>query len=107
MNMTCDVLIVGTGIAGVYSALNLSKDLNVLLITKEKITDCNSYLAQGGISTALNSDDYDAYIEDTMKAGNYKNTRESVEILVKESRDNINRLIDNLHVEFDKKKMVL
>lgn len=104
MNMTCDVLIVGTGIAGVYSALNLSKDLNVLLITKEKITDCNSYLAQGGISTALNSDDFDAYIEDTMKAGNYKNTKESVEILVKESRDNINRLINDLHVEFDKKK---
>lgn len=98
---TCDVLIVGTGIAGVYSALNLDKNLKVILITKEGLKDCNSYLAQGGISTALDSSDYPAYIEDTLKAGNYKNDVDNVEILVKESRDNIKRLID-LNVEFDR-----
>ncbi len=101
LNKSCDVLIVGTGVAGVYTALNLDSKLNVMLITKEGLTDCNSYLAQGGISVALDSDDYDNYIENTLAAGNYKNNREAVEILVKESRDNIKRL-ENLHVEFDK-----
>lgn len=101
MIKTCDVLIVGTGVAGVYTALNLDKNLNVVLITKEGLKDCNSYLAQGGISTALNKEDYDDYIEDTLKAGNYKNNVESVGILVKESADNIKRLID-LNVEFDR-----
>lgn len=100
--MTCDVLIVGTGIAGVYSALNLNKNLKVLLITKEGLKDCNSYLAQGGISTSLNEDDYDSYIEDTLKAGNYKNNVESVEILVRESRANIERLINNFNIKFDR-----
>ncbi len=100
---TCDVLIVGTGVAGVYTALNLDKNLKVLLITKEGLKDCNSYLAQGGISTALNKDDYDSYIEDTLNAGNYKNNVTAVETLVKESRDNIERLV-NLNVKFDTKE---
>ena len=100
---TCDVLIVGTGVAGVYSALNLDKNLNVLLITKESITDCNSYLAQGGISTALNEEDIPDYVEDTLAAGNYKNNLNSVKTLVRESRDNVNRLME-LNVHFDKKE---
>jgi L-aspartate oxidase len=98
---TCDVLIAGTGVAGVYSALNLNKNLKVILITKENLRDCNSYLAQGGISTVLNDDDIVPYIEDTIKAGNYKNNKKSVEVLVKESRDNIKRLI-KFNVPFDK-----
>jgi L-aspartate oxidase len=100
---TCDVLIVGTGVAGVYSALNLDKNLNILLITKEAITDCNSYLAQGGISAALNDEDIPDYVEDTLAAGNYKNNLNSVETLVRESRDNVNRLME-LNVHFDKKE---
>ena len=70
MNKTCDVLIAGSGIAGVYTALNLNKNLNIIIVTKEGLKDCNSYLAQGGISTLLNDADLDSYIEDTMKAGN-------------------------------------
>lgn len=101
MIKTCDVLIIGTGISGVYSALNIDKNLKVLLITKEGLKDCNSYLAQGGISTALNENDFEEYIEDTLKAGNYKNDLEAVKILVRESRDNIKRLID-LNVNFDR-----
>lgn len=101
MIKTCDVLIVGTGVAGVYSALNLDKNLNVLLICKEGLNDCNSYLAQGGISTALNKDDIPSYINDTFSAGNFKNDTDAVETLVSESRENIQRLID-LGVNFDK-----
>lgn len=103
MIKNCDVLIVGTGVAGVYSALNLDKTLNILLITKEAITDCNSYFAQGGISVALNEEDIPDYVEDTLAAGNFKNNVNSVKTLVSESRDNINRLMD-LGVNFDKKE---
>ncbi|MDY5912535.1 MAG: L-aspartate oxidase [Inconstantimicrobium porci] len=103
MIKSCDVLIAGTGIAGVYTALNLNKNLNVIMVTKEGLKDCNSYLAQGGISTLLNEDDIESYIEDTLKAGNNKNDKKAVEVLVKESRDNIKRLV-NYGVNFDREK---
>lgn len=103
MIKTFDVLVVGSGIAGVYTALNLNSNLNILLICKEGLKDCNSYLAQGGISSALNSDDFPAYIEDTLKAGNYKNDLDAVQTLVSESKKNIQRLID-YGVPFDRKK---
>ena len=101
MIKTCDVLIVGSGVAGVYSALNIDKNLRVLLICKENLRDCNSYLAQGGISTALNNEDMPAYMDDTFAAGNYKNDTDAVETLVSESRENIKRLM-KLNVEFDR-----
>lgn len=103
MIKTCDVLIVGSGIAGVYAALNLDKNLKVLLISKESLRDCNSYLAQGGISTSLNNEDNPSYIQDTFAAGNFKNDKDSVQVLVSESRENIERLI-NLGVPFDRNK---
>ena len=101
MIKTCDVLIVGSGVAGVYSALNLNKNLKVLLICKENLRDCNSYLAQGGISTALNNEDIPSYMQDTFAAGNFKNDTDAVETLVSESRENIERLMD-LNVQFDR-----
>lgn len=101
MIKTCDVLIVGTGIAGVYTALNLNKNLKIKLISKESIRECDSYLAQGGICTALDNEDIPYYIEDTLIAGNYKNDPSAVEILVKESIENIERLI-NFNVPFDR-----
>ena len=101
MIKTCDVLVVGSGIAGVYTALNLNENLKIILVTKEGLKDCNSYLAQGGISTLIDNEDIDLYIEDTMRAGNYKNDKKAVKVLVKESRDNIKRLLD-LKVNFDR-----
>lgn len=103
MNKTCDVLIAGSGIAGVYTALNLNENLNITIVTKEGLKDCNSFLAQGGISTLLNDDDVEAYIQDTLKAGNFKNDKKAVEVLVKESRENIKRLV-KLNVKFDRKE---
>lgn len=100
MNVKTDVLIVGTGIAGMYSALNLREDLNIVMITKSKVEECNTYLAQGGISTAKNINDEKLYIQDTLKAGNYKNDVQAVEILVSESRKNIEELV-SLGVKFD------
>lgn len=99
--MKYDVVIVGTGAAGLYCALRLSRDINVLLITKDKKERSNSYLAQGGISVLKNNQDLNLFIKDTLKAGKFKNNKKSVEILVKESRRAINTLID-YGVDFDK-----
>lgn len=99
--MKVDVLIVGTGLAGLFTALNIREDLNVLLITKGKAIDCNSYLAQGGISTALSDEDINLFIKDTLKAGNYKNNVISVREIAIKSRDRIKELIE-FGVEFDK-----
>lgn len=99
--MNYDVLIVGTGIAGLYTALNLRDDIRILMITKNTFKDCNSYLAQGGISTSLGIFDEENYFNDTMKAGNYHNDTEAVKLLIKNSIENINNLV-KIGVPFDK-----
>lgn len=101
MEEKVDVIIVGTGAAGLFCALHLPKTCKVLMVTKDIVEHSDSYLAQGGISTLLNEEDYESYYEDTMKAGHYENREESVEIMIRSSRDIINQLIE-LGVEFDK-----
>ena len=88
-----DVIIVGTGIAGLYCGLKIDKNKKVLLITKDEACKSNSYLAQGGISVLKDSNDFDLYMEDTMKAGHYINNKNAVEVLIKESRKAIDNLI--------------
>ncbi|MBU3110370.1 L-aspartate oxidase [Clostridium lacusfryxellense] len=100
MDIFVDVLIVGTGAAGLYAALNLDDNLNILLITKDSVDQCNTSLAQGGISVARDEKDYELFIQDTLKAGKFKNSREAVKTLVYESIDNINR-VKNYGVSFD------
>ncbi|WP_027400327.1 L-aspartate oxidase [Anaerovorax odorimutans] len=95
-----DVIIVGTGAAGLFCALNLPENLTVRMITKDEIENSDSYLAQGGIAALRNSDDYDNYFEDTLKAGHYKNNKVSVEVMIKSSPEIINELIE-YGVDFD------
>ena len=96
-----DVIIIGTGVAGLFAALNLSKDKKVLVLTKTIADESDSFLAQGGICVQRDDDDYDSFIEDTLKAGHYANDRNSVAIMVKQSREIINDLL-NIGVEFDR-----
>lgn len=103
MNRFVDVLIVGSGVSGLYCALNLKSDLNVLVVCKGKIDCSNTYLAQGGISVAREEKDVPIYIEDTLRAGKYKNDLEAVKVLALESRVNIDKLID-MGIEFDRNK---
>ena len=49
MNEKCDVVIVGTGAAGLFSALTFPEDVNIHMVTKTKVDESDSYLAQGGI----------------------------------------------------------
>ncbi|MFD3158588.1 L-aspartate oxidase [Haloimpatiens sp. FM7330] len=101
MYINTDVLIIGSGVAGLYAALNLRKDIKVTVLCKSKADECNTYLAQGGISTALNKNDIEPFVEDTLKAGKFKNDENIVRILAKESIENILKL-ENLGVNFDK-----
>jgi len=101
MNKFVDVLIIGSGVSGLYCALNLRKDLNILVVCKDKITCSNTYLAQGGISVARGEEDIPLYIEDTFKAGKYKNDLEAVKVLTSESVYNIKNLIE-MGLKFDK-----
>ncbi len=94
MNLEQDVLIVGSGVSGLYCALNLDENLNVLVVSKSTIENNNTYLAQGGISTARNIDDIESFVEDTMKAGQYKNRVEAVQVLADESIENVGQIVE-------------
>lgn len=91
-NITCDVVIVGSGVAALVCALSLPKNQNIVLITKKSLIDSNSYLAQGGICVMRGDSDRDSFIEDTLRAGHFQNDKEAVEILVDESNAAIKTL---------------
>lgn len=91
--MNTDVLIVGSGCSGLYCALNLPSNRKITIITKSKAEESDSYLAQGGICVQRDDDDFDSFMEDTLKAGHYENNRESVGIMISSSRDVIDDLI--------------
>ena len=63
MNIKTDILIVGTGAAGLFCALNLPDNLNITMITKSDLESSDSFLAQGGICMLKNEDDYESYFE--------------------------------------------
>ena len=102
------VVILGSGLAGLFTALKLSKQINlpdgILLITKSNLSESNSYYAQGGIVAVLNdnkNDSVEKHVTDTIKAGVGLNDKKTVEYISKISNDVINELID-FGVEFDK-----
>lgn len=96
-----DVIIVGTGAAGLFCALNLPREYRIIMITKDKCENSDSFLAQGGISALKGEDDYDSYFEDTMRAGHYENNKKSVEVMIKSSPEIIKDLM-NYGVDFDR-----
>ena len=100
-NLYYDVVIAGCGVAGLYAALNLPEEMSVLMLSKEDLESCDSMLAQGGICVLRDEEDYDSYFEDTMRAGHYENRKESVDIMIRSSRDVINDLL-NFGVRFAK-----
>lgn len=97
-----DILIVGTGAAGLFAALHADSDKKVLMITKVEKDKSDSYLAQGGICVLKDEEDYDSFFEDTMIAGHYENRKESVDIMIRSSKETIDELV-GYGVEFAKK----
>ena len=99
--LTYDTVIVGAGASGLYAALKLPRKQNILLICKEDLESCDSMLAQGGICVLRDENDYDEFFEDTLKAGHYENRKESVDLMIRNSREIIDDLLE-LGVDFDK-----
>ena len=99
--MKADIVIVGSGVAGLYCALNLPKEKSIIIVTKNKARRSDSYLAQGGICVLRDEDDYDSFYEDTMKAGHYENNPDSVHIMIHSSQDVISDLV-SFGVRFEK-----
>ncbi len=99
--MKYDVLIIGAGIAGLYSAMNLPEDKKVLVVCKDIPWECNTFYAQGGMVTALNEDDIPIHVEDTMIAGANHNKKDAVEILSRTSLETTKDIISR-GMEFDK-----
>ncbi len=99
--MIYDVIVIGSGIGGLYTCVHLDKKFKVLLLSKDKLDLNNTSLAQGGIAGVLDEkDSFKDHIADTLIAGNYKNNLKSVETMVKEGPGDIENLI-KLGIEFD------
>lgn len=102
MDKQFDVIIIGTGVAGLYGALQFDEDTSVLMLSKRELDLCNSSLAQGGVAAVLDQshDDFRLHIADTLIAGKYKNNLSAVEKLVTEGPNDVRRLVE-LGVDFD------
>ncbi|MFZ2889609.1 L-aspartate oxidase [Sulfuricurvum sp.] len=92
--MRYDVVIIGSGVAGLYTAIDLPKTLKVLLINKSYPWECNTYYAQGGVTTAYDHADIALHIQDTLDAGAGMCNTEAVRILSENSQGVIRDLID-------------
>ncbi|MBC7314829.1 MAG: FAD-dependent oxidoreductase, partial [Chloroflexi bacterium] len=95
--VVCDVLIIGCGIAGATAALHLaeeSPDLRIILVTKaESPLESNTYYAQGGIIYRGDEDSPEQLAKDLLRAGDYMNNRQAVEILAVEGPQLVRELL--------------
>lgn len=91
-HLFCDVVIIGCGVAGLYCALNLPRELSIIMLAKTTLDECDSMLAQGGICVQHDANDYAPFFKDTLRAGHFENRRESVDLMIRASRS----VIDNL-----------
>ena len=98
-HLFCDVVIVGCGVAGLYCALNLPRELSIIMLAKTTLDECDSMLAQGGICVQHDANDYAPFFEDTLRAGHFENRRESVDLMIRASRSVIDNLV-NFGVDF-------
>lgn len=102
MKTQYDVVIIGTGAAGLYGALQFNNKTNILLISKKELPLSNSSLAQGGVAAVLDkkNDKFELHMDDTLIAGKYKNNKEAIKVLVSEGPDDV-RNLKKMGVDFD------
>ncbi|WP_455140671.1 L-aspartate oxidase [Candidatus Hodarchaeum mangrovi] len=102
--LTCDVLVIGSGLAGLSFCLKIAKFAKVLLITKTKLADCATTLAQAGIAAVLSpGDGFDQHIQDTIIAGDGLCHMSIVDTMVKSAPERI-RELSSWGVNFSKNK---
>ena len=94
MTTNTEVLIIGSGIGGLFAALKISEHADVILVTKKNTADSNTNYAQGGIASVINpNDSFEKHVEDTLIAGAGLCDKKAVESMVKEGPDRIKDLI--------------
>ena len=99
--MNTYILIAGSGVAGLYCALNLPEEKKITIITKDEVSKSDSFLAQGGICVLRGEEDYSSFYEDTLRAGHYENNPDAVKIMIRSSPDIIRDLV-SYGVRFEK-----
>lgn len=100
-----DVIVVGSGIAGLYSALRLKKcGLNVVVVTKDNVDETNTNLAQGGMAVAFSKNDsIELHLKDTIESGAGISDENAVRILVSEAKNRVEEFIRFVGVQFERK----
>ncbi|MEG1436513.1 MAG: L-aspartate oxidase [Oscillospiraceae bacterium] len=103
MQKKYDVVIVGSGVAGLYAALQFNSKVNVLVLTKKQKAVSNSSLAQGGVAAVLDfdNDSFDLHIYDTMIAGGHKNNLQAVQTLISEGPNDVREIME-MGFDYDK-----
>ncbi len=98
-----DVIVVGTGVAGLYCTLNLKPETKVLLLCKRQLTLSNSSLAQGGVAAVIDEtdDSIASHLNDSLIAGGFKNNPDSLKLLVNQGPNEVRNLM-NYDVDFDR-----
>jgi len=98
-----DAIIIGSGIAGLNAAAAFDKEKDILIICKENSWDCNTFYAQGGIAVAVDENDIEDHIKDTLSAGAGLCDEEAVRVMCEQGRVEVQSLIER-GMEFDKDK---
>jgi len=94
-NLFTDVLVIGSGVAGLRAAIEAAKFASVLVVTKGRVEESNTARAQGGVATVMSPDDsFDSHIEDTLRVGCGLCDRAAVERIVREGPQRIRELIE-------------
>jgi L-aspartate oxidase len=105
LKLKTDILIIGGGVSGLTLAIklgNLVPDLEILLITKESLNECNTYYAQGGIACVWNrNDNFEKHIQDTLIAGDGLCDEDIVRKVITQAPERINELIE-IGVKFNR-----
>jgi L-aspartate oxidase len=95
MTSRVDFLVMGAGVAGLRAAIELARHGDVLVVTKESLSESNTHYAQGGIAVAMEGDrDVELHLEDTVNAGDGIVFRHAAEALVNEGPIRVAELIE-------------
>src|SRR5689334_5235978 len=95
MPLTCDFLVIGSGIAGLSFALEAAAHGDVVVVTKRAREESNTKYAQGGIAAVLDENDsFDAHVKDTLVAGAGLSHPAAVELTVRDAPSRIQMLRD-------------
>jgi L-aspartate oxidase len=100
-----DFLVIGSGLAGLTAALELSKHGSVLVASKAEATDCNSFYAQGGIACVIDPEDtIEAHVADTISTGCGLSNAEVVDHIIRSGYNRISEL-EEFGIRFDHRKL--